>query len=63
MNDIRTDVHGDTHGDVSVDELRLSEELTGTGSAAASADIAEYALWLGDDALILSQQLLSLIHI
>ncbi|CAN7250304.1 phenylacetate-CoA oxygenase subunit PaaC [Microbacterium foliorum] len=45
------------HGDVSVDELRLSEELTGTGSAAASADIAEYALWLGDDALILSQQL------
>lgn len=57
MNDIRTDVHGDTHGDVSVDELRLSEELTGTGSAAASADIAEYALWLGDDALILSQQL------
>ena len=43
MNDIRTDVHGDTHGDVSVDELRLSEELTGTGSAAASADIAEYA--------------------
>nr|WP_259161780.1 1,2-phenylacetyl-CoA epoxidase subunit PaaC [Microbacterium phyllosphaerae] len=37
--------------------MRLSEELTGTGSAAASADIAEYALWLGDDALILSQQL------
>jgi len=57
VNDIRTDVHGDMHGDVSVDELRLSEELTGTGSAAASADIAEYALWLGDDALILSQQL------
>lgn len=51
------DVHGDMHGDVSVDELRLSEELTGTGSVAASADIAEYALWLGDDALILSQQL------
>lgn len=49
--------HDDLHGDVSVDELRLSEELTGTGSAAASADIAEYALWLGDDALILSQQL------
>jgi ring-1,2-phenylacetyl-CoA epoxidase subunit PaaC len=57
VNDIRTDVHGDMHGDVSVDKLRLSEELTGTGSAAASADIAEYALWLGDDALILSQQL------
>ncbi|WP_431073924.1 1,2-phenylacetyl-CoA epoxidase subunit PaaC [Microbacterium phyllosphaerae] len=61
MNDIHADlhgdIHGDIHGDVSVDELRLSEELTGTGSAAASADIAEYALWLGDDALILSQQL------
>ncbi|WP_447912271.1 1,2-phenylacetyl-CoA epoxidase subunit PaaC [Microbacterium phyllosphaerae] len=57
MNDIHADIHADIHGDVSVDELRLSEELTGTGSAAASADIAEYALWLGDDALILSQQL------
>ncbi|MCI1017586.1 phenylacetate-CoA oxygenase subunit PaaC [Microbacterium sp. C5A9] len=54
---MHADLHGDLHGDVSVDELRLSEELTGTGSAAASADIAEYALWLGDDALILSQQL------
>ena len=57
MNDIHADLHDDLHGDVSVDELRLSEELTGTGSAAASADVAEYALWLGDDALILSQQL------
>jgi ring-1,2-phenylacetyl-CoA epoxidase subunit PaaC len=47
----------EAHGHVSVDELRLSEEIMGTGSAAASADIAEYALWLGDDALILSQQL------
>lgn len=47
----------DVHGDVSVDELRLSEELAGAGATAASADIAEYALWLGDDALILSQQL------
>lgn len=51
------DVHGDIHGDVSVDELRLSQELSGTGAVAASADIAEYALRLGDDALILSQQL------
>ncbi|WP_091034628.1 1,2-phenylacetyl-CoA epoxidase subunit PaaC [Microbacterium oxydans] len=51
------DVHGDVHGDVSVDELRLSQELSGTGAVAASADIAEYALRLGDDALILSQQL------
>jgi len=57
VNDIHADLHDDLHGDVSVDELRLSEELTGTGSAAASADVAEYALWLGDDALILSQQL------
>jgi ring-1,2-phenylacetyl-CoA epoxidase subunit PaaC len=45
------------HGDVSVEELRLSQELAGTGAVAASADIAEYALRLGDDALILSQQL------
>ncbi|MGV2900896.1 1,2-phenylacetyl-CoA epoxidase subunit PaaC [Microbacterium sp. AGC62] len=51
------DVHGDVHGDVSVEELRLSQELSGTGAVAASADIAEYALRLGDDALILSQQL------
>ena len=47
----------DVHGHVSVDELRLSQELTGTGTAAASADVAEYALRLGDDALILAQQL------
>ena len=47
----------DIHGDVTVDQLQLSEELAGTGAVAASADIAEYALWLGDDALILSQQL------
>ena len=47
----------DAHGEVSVDELVLSEELSGAGAVAASADVAEYALWLGDDALILSQQL------
>jgi len=57
VSHIQGDIHGDPHGDVSVDELRLGDELTGTGSAAASADVAEYALWLGDDALILSQQL------
>jgi ring-1,2-phenylacetyl-CoA epoxidase subunit PaaC len=47
----------DVHGDVSVDALQLSQELSGIGAVAASADIAEYALRLGDDALILSQQL------
>ncbi|KAB1890042.1 phenylacetate-CoA oxygenase subunit PaaC [Microbacterium oxydans] len=47
----------DVHGNVSVDELDLAQELSGTGAVAASADVAEYALRLGDDALILSQQL------
>ena len=47
----------DPHGDVSVDALALAAELAGGGERAVSADIAEYALWLGDDALILSQQL------
>jgi len=48
----------DPHGSVTVDELRLAAELTGADtSATASADVAEYALWLGDDALILAQQL------
>ena len=47
----------DVHGSVSVDGLDLAQELSGTGAVAASADVAEYALRLGDDALILSQQL------
>jgi ring-1,2-phenylacetyl-CoA epoxidase subunit PaaC len=47
----------DLHGDVTVDQLDLSEELTGAAGAPASADAGEYALWLGDDALILAQQL------
>src|SRR6478609_10376697 len=46
-----------THGDVTVEELHLAQELAGSGERAASADVAEYALRLGDDALILSQQL------
>lgn len=46
----------DPHGTVSVDQLTLAAELVGADSAAASPDVAEYALWLGDDALILSQQ-------
>lgn len=49
---------GTPHGDVTVDQVRLSEELAGADAAApASADTAEYALRLGDDALILAQQL------
>ncbi|MFJ4044584.1 1,2-phenylacetyl-CoA epoxidase subunit PaaC [Microbacterium sp. NPDC089987] len=47
----RDDVH------VSVEQLHLASELSGGESRARSADVAEYALWLGDDALILSQQL------
>ena len=46
---------------MSVDRLALAEEFTGAGAdgvgAMASADAAEYALRLGDDALILAQQL------
>jgi ring-1,2-phenylacetyl-CoA epoxidase subunit PaaC len=48
---------GDPHGDVVVDEVDLSAELTGADARAGSADIAEYALRLGDDALVLAQQL------
>lgn len=43
---------------VTVDELELSAELTTADTdATATPAVAEYALWLGDDALILSQQL------
>lgn len=51
------DQHDDTHGAVTVDELDLAAELTGAEGTAASTAVAAYALWLGDDALILSQQL------
>lgn len=47
----------DAHGDVTIDELDLAAELAGAADAIASPEVAEYALWLGDDALILSQQL------
>lgn len=47
----------DRHGSVTVDELQLAAELAGVTDAVASPAVAEYALWLGDDALILSQQL------
>jgi ring-1,2-phenylacetyl-CoA epoxidase subunit PaaC len=61
--DVSVPEPGDGHGDVSVDELALAEELTGAGvgaggaAATASPDAAEYALRLGDDALVLAQQL------
>ena len=49
------------HGDVSVDQVELVEELAGAGltgtGGTASADAAEYAMRLGDDALVLAQQL------
>jgi ring-1,2-phenylacetyl-CoA epoxidase subunit PaaC len=46
----------DAHGHVDVDEVELSDELLGSGSKATD-DVADYALRLGDDALILAQQL------
>lgn len=46
----------DPHGDVSVDQTVLSAELPGSGRV-ATPEVAEYAMRLGDDALILSQQL------
>jgi ring-1,2-phenylacetyl-CoA epoxidase subunit PaaC len=45
------------HGDVTVEKVNLSAELVGGLARTTSGDVAEYALWLGDDALILSQQL------
>lgn len=57
-HDISTGVEGDeAHGDVTVDELDLAAELSGADGAVATPDTAEYAMWLGDDALILAQQL------
>ncbi|HEY9365793.1 MAG TPA: 1,2-phenylacetyl-CoA epoxidase subunit PaaC [Agromyces sp.] len=61
MSGADLDPHGDVHGDVSVDRLALADELAGTAAdgstAVASADAAEYAMRLGDDALVLAQQL------
>lgn len=45
------------HGEVTVERVELSAELAGAEGRAATAEAAEYALWLGDDALVLSQQL------
>ncbi|QAY64965.1 phenylacetate-CoA oxygenase subunit PaaI [Xylanimonas allomyrinae] len=51
------DVHGDIHGDVHVDAVELDPELVGAGGADADHDVAQYAQWLGDDALVLAQRL------
>lgn len=50
------DLDHDVHGDVSVDQTVLSAELPGAGRV-ATPDIAEYATRLGDDSLIMQQQL------
>lgn len=55
--DASTGSAAEAHGSVTVDQLDLAAELAGDAGATASAPVAEYALWLGDDALILSQQL------
>jgi ring-1,2-phenylacetyl-CoA epoxidase subunit PaaC len=51
----------DHHGDVSVDQVSLAEELAGAGITSAgheaTPDAAEYAMRLGDDALVLAQWL------
>ena len=47
----------EAHGDVSVDQLDLAAELSGADGSVATPDVAEYALWLGDDSLVLAQQL------
>ncbi len=46
----------DLHGEVSLDETVLDVELPGSGRV-ATPEVAEYAMRLGDDSLILSQQL------
>ena len=45
------------HGTVSVDGLDLAAELAGGEARAVAPDVAAYALRLGDDALILAQNL------
>ncbi|MCI9888632.1 phenylacetate-CoA oxygenase subunit PaaC [Micrococcales bacterium 31B] len=50
------DAEFDHHGDVEVTQLELDPELPGSDQV-ASADVAAYATRLGDDSLILSQQL------
>ncbi len=46
-----------THGDVSLDARELAAELAGGEDRATDPDVAAYATHLGDDALILAQNL------
>jgi ring-1,2-phenylacetyl-CoA epoxidase subunit PaaC len=57
-NHIETDAddHADDHGHVAVDGTVLDAELI-EGPSVATPDVAEYASWLGDDSLVLAQQL------
>lgn len=48
--------HEELDPHVEVDRLTLTEELIHRGNK-ATPEVAEYALWLGDDALILAQRL------
>lgn len=48
--------HEELDPHVEVDRLTLAEELIHRGNT-ATPEVAEYALWLGDDALILAQRL------
>lgn len=47
----------DPHGDVSLDARELAAELAGGEDRAVDPDVARYAMALGDDALILAQNL------
>ncbi|TFD14081.1 1,2-phenylacetyl-CoA epoxidase subunit PaaC [Cryobacterium sp. TMT4-10] len=49
-------IEQDARGHVDVDQVELSAELVEAASV-ASHDVAEYALWLGDDSLVLAQNL------
>lgn len=50
-------VHDGLHGDVALAAEHLDPELIVVEGPAATPDVAEYALWLGDDALVLAQRL------
>lgn len=55
-HDHDADEHDDQHGHVELSTVTLSAEFV-ADEATASPDAAEYALWLGDDSLVLAQRL------